>query len=74
MNPLYFYPNPTYDHIQLTTGMNWEKYEVYNLAGKLIISGEIKNKLVDVAYLFPGTYLLKLVNKDQTATQKLIKN
>ena len=54
--------------------MNWEKYEVYNLAGKLIISGEIKNKLVDVAYLFPGTYLLKLVNKDQTATQKLIKN
>jgi len=74
MNPMYFYPNPTYDHIQLTTGMNWEKYEVYNLAGQLIISGEIKNKLVDVAYLFPGTYLLKLVNKDQTATQKLIKN
>jgi hypothetical protein len=74
MDPLYFYPNPTYDHIQLTTGMNWKKYEVYNLTGQLMISGEVTNNLVDVAHLSPGTYLIKLVNKDHTATQKLIKN
>ena len=62
------YPNPTNDflNIELSNG-DIKDLEVYDMAGKLIISKKISSKTyrLDIQYLSNGNYILKINNSSQ---------
>ncbi len=65
-------PNPASDYIVINGITNSEIYIIYNLLGKLVMSGNINktNKIIDISNLINGLYLVKIGNKK---TIKIIK-
>lgn len=58
------YPNPSSEYIELKnkTSNIYNAYEVYNLKGIKIISGEYNNQKISINTLSPGKYFVKLLN------------
>lgn len=71
------FPNPAADvlHFDFNTAVSTiTKADIYSLDGKLVLSPEVKNQLVNVHALASGTYVITLKNDDgKTFTQKFIK-
>ncbi|WP_121665626.1 FG-GAP-like repeat-containing protein [Mesonia aquimarina] len=70
------YPNPTEDYINIESKFEIfnEKFEVFSIQGKIVISGEISSsKKIDVNHLSSGTYFFKLYSKGKTFQRKFIK-
>ncbi len=65
------YPNPAKDvfHVQ---GVDVEHIEVYNSAGAKMPIEYAKGKAIHIAHLPKGIYIIKLVTKTNSTTQKLI--
>ena len=64
------YPNPTEDFVSLkvNTGLGLDfKYQLYDLNGKLLTEQKLTSSETVISFRdrVPGTYLLKLLNKDQ---------
>ena len=78
LSQLSVYPNPAKDYINLhLNGTIADKYEVYDITGKLLstdkISSETTNVFIDK--LNPGVYLLKVYNNNQNiAILRIVKN
>ncbi len=54
------YPNPTSDYIKLLGFKEKDKYEIYNLQGKIVLSGYLEeHEKIDIKALTNGLYLLK---------------
>lgn len=67
------YPNPFTNKIYFKKDLP-ETFEIYDMSGKIIRQGKIKNKEVDAEDLLPGIYILKITQKDgQIITRKMIK-
>lgn len=68
------HPNPAEDELTIELGQTGEeaKYEIRNLSGQLLYSGNTTNGKVQLAIDLPtGIYMVNVVRGDQVATQKL---
>jgi hypothetical protein len=70
------YPNPAKDKINIeVTLLTSYNYQMTDLLGKIIISGNVNNKesaAVDISNINKGIYFLTIECKDQKATKKII--
>ena len=67
----FIYPNPVSSVLYFNK--QYEKVEIIDLTGNLIITSSIENKEIDLSSLKSGVYLIKLVNNNQISTERLIK-
>ncbi|HUH74117.1 MAG TPA: T9SS type A sorting domain-containing protein [Chitinophagales bacterium] len=60
------YPNPTQNQLFISTDYQFSsRYQIFNLAGSQIISGQIQpNQSIDVNQLSQGMYILQLTGND----------
>ncbi len=71
---LSIYPNPTTSnkiYINSTRALT-KQVEIYNVLGKRILFKVITSKELDISTLKSGVYIIKIKEKDQTATRKLV--
>lgn len=68
------YPNPADEIVLMETSSPYENYEICDMSGKQILSGEIQNgkALVDVSELNSGTYIVRFISTSSVEHQKLI--
>ncbi len=61
------YPNPTSDKLCISSSLDLIKYEVYDFSGQKLLdkSFDDQNKTIEVNHLRKGTYILKLIDKNQ---------
>lgn len=67
---LILYPNPVKDYINFSADIN--EISIYDTSGKLIMTKRVTGKMVDVSYLLPGDYILKIISKDEKSYSKKI--
>ena len=68
------YPNPAQNFIKLKGNIdNQLEVEIFSFEGKYLKKSLVKNELIDISNLTPGTYILKLIGKDVQRTIKFIK-
>ncbi len=69
------YPNPAKNNITITqTEATFNKYEIYNLNGKLVSENKIESMLqkVDLKGYAEGMYIVKLIGKEKTIFKKIV--
>jgi len=74
---LIVYPNPSTDNITIkqTSNTNLENYEIYDMLGKSVMTGKLKEStLVNIELLPNGLYFIKAFNENNCFTKKLIKH
>ncbi|VXC42625.1 conserved hypothetical protein [Flavobacterium sp. 9AF] len=64
------YPNPSSDIIKIESVYQFEKYNIYDIQGKLVENNKLTNNEINISSLTNGEYFLQL---DKTS-QKFIKN
>jgi hypothetical protein len=69
------YPNPTSEMLTVESGMNMSRYEVYNMAGAMIMSKSVDGTTfnVDVRELPVGAYLIKMTSEGLVQTKRFVK-
>lgn len=68
------YPNPFNGEINVK-GEKLQGYEIYNMAGQKIMTGNLSSGQITVASLLRGIYLLKILKTNgETVAKKVIKN
>lgn len=67
------YPNPVKDILNIQSKNEIVKADIYDAAGRILISTSVKGNSVNVSELSKGNYIIKLFAKDKTFTQKFIK-
>lgn len=68
------YPNPVKDVLNIQSKNEIVKAEIYDAAGRVVMAVPVKGNTVGVSELVKGNYTIRLSTKDQTFTQKFIKN
>ncbi|WP_162143035.1 DUF7619 domain-containing protein [Chryseobacterium gregarium] len=68
------YPNPVKDILYIQSKTEIVKAEVYDAAGRIITSVNVKGNSVNVSELAKGSYIIRLSSKDKTVIQKFIKD
>ena len=71
---LSFYPNPVSNgKVYITSKLSLDKeITIYDVLGKAVMQTTITTKELNVSSLSPGIYMVKIKEKDATATRKLI--
>jgi hypothetical protein len=71
-----YFPNPAKDFVNFKTVNTTEKITVFNILGELVLTKVVndQNYKMDISMLSPGTYFVKLENKGQIQTIKLLKS
>ncbi|MDN3596198.1 T9SS type A sorting domain-containing protein [Zunongwangia endophytica] len=71
---LSMYPNPVSgDKVYITSTKNLDKeIEIYNVLGKAIKKTKLIGKELDISSLDAGIYIVKIKEKNEIATRKLI--
>lgn len=72
-NNVQIYPNPASDYIRLISEGNGY-YEVMNIAGQLVLSGEITkdDQLINISMLDKGVYMIKANNESGVSTTRIV--
>ncbi|QMU64930.1 MAG: T9SS type A sorting domain-containing protein [Flavobacteriaceae bacterium] len=69
------YPNPVNDFVQISTDVQIDSVEVFNLIGKKVFSASgLINDRVNVSSLSTGIYILKITSGNSSIAKKIIKN
>lgn len=68
---LSLYPNPASDKF-FVQGLNTGNIEVYDAAGRMIINTQYTQNGIDISMLSKGTYVVKITDKNNNFTEKLI--
>ncbi|AZA82607.1 T9SS C-terminal target domain-containing protein [Chryseobacterium lactis] len=68
------YPNPVKDVLNIKSKDEVIKAEIYDGAGRIINSTQVKGNSVNVSELSKGNYMIKVSTKNKTMTQKFIKD
>jgi hypothetical protein len=55
-----FYPNPSDNGLFFVNGLANELYEVFDISGKLVASGNIRANQIDLSQLEAGSYFIKV--------------
>jgi len=53
-----FYPNPTRGAIKFETSDDFVSFKVYDIIGKICLSGSVNNNAIDISKLIDGTYFI----------------
>ena len=72
-NNIKLFPNPVTKNLSLTSILQINKVEVYNLSGILVKSVDSKVTTIDLSSLNGGSYLVKVYTKEGYIIRKLIK-
>ena len=69
------FPNPTTELLRVESEITVNRYEVYNIAGELLMSKPVDGKRfnVNVSELPAGTYLIKTASEGVVTTQRFVK-
>lgn len=69
------YPNPTTDYLYFDTDIASDlDYEVYDLEGRVVLTGKTKNNAISLASLQKGMYIVHLFNEVEKYTNKIYKD
>lgn len=69
------YPNPTQDLIKLNVSPNdFVKYQIYDVRGRRVQKGVVKESVIDLRYLNQGTYFIKVVNGSSVYFDKVVRH
>ena len=71
------YPNPAQDFFRVDFPTDLDKntfYEIYDLQGRLLISGKLQNDIIEVSELSSGMYILNVQNSKFRRSVKWIKD
>lgn len=68
------YPNPVTDVLFIKSDERAVKAEIYDSAGRVVVTTGIEDNSLNVSQLQKGNYIIKLYFKDKTAAKKFIKN
>jgi hypothetical protein len=76
LQKLSIYPNPIHNFFNVSTENINSEYQIISVAGKLIKSGIIYNKKIDISQLKNGIYFVKIINKlsNTVSYSRLMKN
>ena len=68
-------PNPANDHINITSGIEFNKIEVINFLGQTILSqsNDSNTARLDVSTLTNGVYFVRIISENGTSVQKFVK-
>jgi len=71
-----FYPNPVDDELTIASLYQFDKYEIYNIAGKKLGEGigEGTYTNLNTSYLPSGMYFVRVTAGDLQATIRIVKN
>ncbi|WP_405564550.1 ELWxxDGT repeat protein [Polaribacter sp. Asnod6-C07] len=75
LNKINIYPNPSNSFINIKSGKWFNKLNIYDIRGNLIIKKHIENTLetkLNVNNLTKGIYFLEIISDNKKLTQKLI--
>lgn len=67
------YPNPATDFIYLKNSNQSLDYSIFELSGKIVLQGTLKNDEINIKNLIKGNYILQLKTKDGIENFKFIK-
>lgn len=70
------YPNPVTDLLHVTNPTNINKYELYDIQGRLIKSENLTNQNsfnIDTFMLIKGVYMLNLITENGSFVEKIVK-
>ena len=69
------YPNPTSELLVVENDVTVNRYEIYNMMGKMLMSKPVEEKRfnVNVSELPVGTYLIKMISEDLILTERFVK-
>ena len=69
------FPNPTSEFLMVESNVTVNHYEVYNIAGEMLMSKSVGEKRfnLNVSELPVGTYLIKMTSEDLVQTQRFVK-
>lgn len=54
------YPNPATDYISIKGVSVFDRYNIYDMSGRMITSGNLNSKDIDIRNLSAGKYILAL--------------
>ncbi len=68
------YPNPIKNgqNLQIKSDEEVLEYNIYNISGQKVLSGNIYSNEININSLFSGVYILELKTKDKIIREKLI--
>lgn len=72
-NSVSIYPNPVKDVLYMKSKNEIIKTQIYDSAGRIILSAKAKENAINVAELSKGSYMIKLFLKDHYEVLKFIK-
>lgn len=72
VNKINLYPNPTSDHITITSDHPVQQYKVYNTMGQQVQAGKVKDSRIEVETIPSGYYIIELKIGDQLISDQLI--
>ncbi|KJD33290.1 hypothetical protein PW52_14390 [Tamlana sedimentorum] len=73
LNAVNIFPNPVESNQIKVSSNDILQFEIYNILGRRISSGQTKNQSISVENLKAGIYILKLSNGLQQITKKLVR-
>ncbi len=65
------FPNPTTGILNIRNAGENSDIQIYNIMGELVLSANNISRTVDVSDLTEGTYIVKVISKDNVTTQKI---
>ncbi|WOD43774.1 T9SS type A sorting domain-containing protein [Hwangdonia lutea] len=66
------YPNPASDVINIASNTTVDKMELYNVLGEKILQTSNSSKALNIEGLKSGLYILKVFNKNNSASKKIV--
>jgi surface protein len=69
---LSIYPNPATDIIYVKNS-NAKDFKIIDMSGRIVSSGDLVNKQINIQALVPGNYILQLYSNDNIQNLKFIK-
>jgi len=67
------YPNPTNGQLRIETAQPWQKAEVIDLMGRIVISQNQAQDELDLTHLASGIYLVKVYFREGVVVQRVVK-
>lgn len=71
--PVEVYPNPAKETLTVQSVQEFESYEIYDLNGRIVVSGDLKSTSISLEHITKGVYLLRLYNDQLSTTTRFVK-
>ncbi|TRX54779.1 T9SS type A sorting domain-containing protein [Fulvivirga sp. M361] len=75
LKTVYFYPNPANGSVSIRNADNYQSVLVFDQTGRSVMDQPLNDSAyeVELSALVPGVYIFKLVGKDKTLIERIIK-